>query len=455
MLSDAAQRFYRERNRRRDEYLGGTMLGAAPIHVTVGRDALRARAGQIAVLSLANLLARAHRRVAFRLVGGDVERQVPVPFGAARTVGGTIEAVMAAVDPWGEFVVATASAADDMVTLGVGADLDGCAGWYIGADRALGQVDLSPVPVMDAPGTVRGAGAAACLGAAAVFVHQLGQPVIPRRLSAWNWLDGDAAAIGPEDVEPIDVGEVLFVGAGAVGSGAAYWVGLLGTRNRWDVVDGDFAELHNTDRSLLFTAADAGWAGGHPNGKARAKARILAEWLPGAVSHECWYDECLEITERPFEVVLALANERNVRHWLAARHVPVALQATTGERFLAQIHRHVLGRDDCVACRTGQLQPPKLGCSTQGIKQVDGTSTDAALPFLSAASGLMLATALERLQRGELVDGPRNRFDWRLGSDARMTSAGAHRCRDGCPNVLSADLRVRIAGGRRWGHLVG
>jgi molybdopterin/thiamine biosynthesis adenylyltransferase len=260
---------------------------------------------------------------------------------------------------------------------------------------------------------------------------------------------------GPDTLDSVSVGDVLFVGAGAVGNVVAYWLRLLGNDSRWAVVDGDLVKLLNTDRSLLFSAAHAGWAGGSPGGHAEMKAKILEAWLPGAVADPCWYDESPELWARSFDVVLALANEPQVRQLLAARLPAVALQATTGERFLAQLHRHILGHDDCIACRTGQLAPPRLGCASERVEQPDGTSADAALPFLSAASGLMLVTALQRLQAGELAKEKRNRWDWRLGVDARAASSGRHRCREGCPNVQGSDVRARVTAGRRWAHLVG
>lgn len=454
MLSEAARAFYRERNRRRDEYLAGAQLGTAPVFLSVGKDALRAAPGQLLVFTLLNLLARAHRRVAIHLAGGDVERQIDLPFGGERMVGASLIAIASAIDPWGEFDLLNEMSDPSAVVLGVGSEGVRRVPWYVGADRALGTLAASPVPITNVAASARGAGTSACLGAASIFLRQLGHPVVERVLSAWNWAEGAAAAPGLGELAPIDVGDVLMVGAGAVGSATAYWSGCFGSASRWAIVEGDEVELHNTDRGLLFTAAHAGWPGGILGGTSAAKAGVAAAWLPNATPHPYWYDQSEAVVNARYDVVLALANERSVRQLLAARHSAVALQATTGEHFLAQVHRHIAGRDDCVACRTGRLAPPRLGCSTESIPTPDGGSVDAALPFLSAASGLMLVTAMHRLQAGDLADEPRNRWDWRFSGSGRAAGAGRHVCHEGCPNLVSAAARARLVSSSRWASLV-
>jgi hypothetical protein len=51
----------------------------------------------------------------------------------------------------------------------------------------------------------------------------------------------------------------------------------------------------------------------------------------------------------------------------------------------AQLHRSLF-----LFCRAGEIEPFQFGCSTGMVAKSDGKTSDAALPFLSAASGLML-----------------------------------------------------------------
>jgi hypothetical protein len=108
------------------------------------------------------------------------------------------------------------------------------------------------VPIADSEATVLGAALAACLAAAALFGHQHRGRVAPRRVSLWDFSEGDQAAAGPNQLGPIDVGDVLVVAAGAVGSALCYWLAELRVIGRWSIVDGDWVEVHNTNRRQLL-----------------------------------------------------------------------------------------------------------------------------------------------------------------------------------------------------------
>lgn len=141
-------------------------------------------------------------------------------------------------------------------------------------------------------------------------------------------------------------------------------------------------------------------------------------------------------------------------HRLTHLHAPVALQATTGEDWLSQVHRQVLGLDGCVWCRTETVVAPRFGCSTGGIEEPDGSKTDAALPFLSASSGLMLATTLQRLAAGELTEGAANCWSWDFESEERMASRPSVRsCQEECALIPNQRLRERLTLESRWARL--
>jgi hypothetical protein len=99
----------------------------------------------------------------------------------------------------------------------------------------------------------------------------------------------------------------------------------------------DEVKLHNINRGLVFTAVDAGWL----KASAVKKARRLASLIPGAKFFEEWYDQCNAAMHEVFDVVLGLANDRNVRHLIASRNTGITLQATTGTNWLSQLHRHI------------------------------------------------------------------------------------------------------------------
>lgn len=442
--------FYDLRDRRTVEYLPGWAPPERTVAVAAGKDAATTPGGQVCLLALANQLARVHRSLAFVLPDGGVKLSVPSPLGG-ETLGDALRRTCSMIDPCGQFELAP-RLPDGALAVGVGQVVDERLDLYIGADAWIGSVDASPLAVTSGPISVWGGAAASLLGTAATFSCLIGHEVIPRRVSAWDWESGPGGATGPREIRSIDVGRVLVVGAGAVGSSLVYWLKTLGVGGSWVVVDGDPVELHNTNRSLLLTPRDAGWPGGRP----RDKAEVVASFLPSSEAHVEWYDEWVDTREgsQGFDVLLALANERGVRHQLSQRLPTVMLHATTGSDWMAQLHRHIAGRDDCITCRMGDLPEQVFDCSRGSVPGDDAEpQSDAALPFLSGAAGLMLASALTRLQRGALHEERTN--DWRLHftSPHRFSSKGRRRCSEGCAGWASAEVRRAIGTRGRWAHL--
>jgi hypothetical protein len=440
------EEFYKLRDLRTDEYVGEQPYGLVPVHVGVGAEVSGTPAGQLALLALANQLARVHRQITFDIGTPDARLTIAVPFARA-TLGDTLLSTVRRIDPCGGFGL-NRSPAESAVSIGIGHDAPGQYDWYIGAECAMASLSKRPSPIADTAATLRGAALASCLGAAALFRSAIGLESTPRTLSAWNYLEGSDALPGPASVEPLDVGRVLIVGAGAVAAALIYWLRVFGCGGAWTVLDRDLVALHNTNRGMLFIPADAGW----PDGTPRAKAEVLADFLLGARVDRVWYDESM-FAEETYDVVLGLANERDVRHQIACRNNTVTLHATTGTNWLSQMHRHIIGVDDCIWCRAGEVSTPKFQCSTAEVGSGDEKKSDAALPFLSAASGLMLAVGLQRLQQGDLAIQDRNDWRWDFGSMYRMVSSSFRRCHPGCARIVSSAVRQWIHSEERWRHL--
>ena len=183
-----------------------------------------------------------------------------------------------------------------------------------------------------------------------------------------------------------------------------------------------------------------------------SKVACLSPYLENAVAVDSWYDQAPE-ARQTFDTVLVLANERDVRTIVSSRNDPIQLQATTGRSWLSQLHRHVSGRDDCVRCRMEDIRASQLECAQAPTASTDQPERpDAALPFLSAASGLMLVSALQRLQHGDLGNDDKNVWNWDFRSSFRINQAGRHACRDDCATVLGPNARQKIANMTRWAN---
>jgi hypothetical protein len=440
--------FYRERDRRSNQYVGSAI--PQPHIVVVAERVGRLASGQLLLLSMANQLARVFRHITFIVPDRNEPVLVRTPF-SGTSLGEVLGETVHRIDPFGSFAIVDRALVDGpAISVGPSDELAKLQ-WYVGCSGSIAEISRSPVEVSDSPGSLRGAALAACLGANSVTRAAIGMPNVARRLSAWNFAEGAAADVGPDDVTPVDVGRVLMVGAGAVAGSAAYQLGVVGIGGEWTVLDRDVVKLHNTSRGMVFQASDAvEWSGA-----ARSKVEAVGAALgQGVRLDKSWFDES-RLAGDAYDVILALANERSFRHLVSTRRENVVLQATTSSNWSSQVHRHVLGRDGCVFCRTGRLEPVSFGCSTGTVVRDDGTSEDAALPFLSAAAGLMLVTMLERLQRGQLIALPGNGWAWDFHSTNQMARSFTYSCQEDCDRVRSGSTRVSVRGDRRWAELSG
>ena len=351
------------------------------------------------------------------------------------------------IDPYGAFDVVGSSLTPTEVSIGVGIHCRPDLRWYLGYDRSNAELAKSPRSLgNDLTADLRGAGLAAILGAAAAIKTVLHIETVPTIVSAWNFAGGDNADQGPSDLPKINVGRGLMVGGGAVAAGVVYWLMQWGNASPWTIVDGDFVELHNTNRGLLFFPDDAGWMDQEP----RSKVVCLKQHLSNITPIHAWYDEA-PLHNQQFDTVLVLANERNVRTLVSHRNDPIQFQATTGRSWLSQIHRHIIGRDDCVRCRMSDIRVPDFPCSeVKTATTAQPARPDAALPFLSAASGLMLVSALQHLQLGAFGENSINTWRWDFRTTLQIDSRGRHKCRPGCSILLSSDARRTIVAKTRW-----
>jgi len=445
------ERFYEQRDRRSREYLPdivGEQWFEQPVAMHVGRDAADSPRGQLAALALVNMLARIHRHLCLLCPGSHL--LVPQAVLANGSCGhaslrDALVAQAAAIDPFLRLDLSPRTLPAAGIALG--GTIDRPVPWYVGFDGSVVRLAKAPVPVDQREGFSLGACFAACLAAAATFRLVLGQPVAAVDVSAWSLEPPRSGDPAPSVLGAVDVGRVLMVGAGAVGSGAAYWLRQSGIKGEWMVVDGDLAKLHNTNRSLGLTAADAGWS----QDISEPKAKVAAD-LIGASARTCWFDE-LDYGALCPDLILPLANERGVRTTISQLGQPLLLYATTSRTWEAQLHRHIAGRDDCIVCRMPlQASKVRIECSTVPIGSL-GVSSDAALPFLSATAGLLLVNALYRLMAGELAQDDKNFWRVMFNSVHGLTRSGRCHCLSACCGILPPGARRRINVGRRWAHL--
>jgi hypothetical protein len=432
--------FERLLHRRTVAYLPGFRDDGRAVVVMIP-EAAHTPAGHAMAHALVNLLARAHRRLA--VVGDlDVPLLCPSPLAAA-TLRDATTGLATAINPYIEIVE---QPTERLISLGVGAagaDLDlGADGWIATAGPGAALADR--------PESVIGASLAACLGSYAAFGALTGTGRLePGCWSAWEHA-APGGAQGPTFIGPIDVGDVLCAGGGAVASALLFFAAFFGIGGVWTIVDGDIVDVTNLNRQLAFIATDAGWPDRQPVNKAGRLAALLG---PVATPVPHWYDEVPALDRTPFDVVLPLANDRGVRAQLAHRQPTVMLHATTSPNWQAQTHRHIAGHDDCITCRLPSTEPPPMRCSEGHVPKIRGKRMDAALPFLSATAGVMLAADLIRLQTGSILERPYNFAAVEFTGNGLKRQQKIFRCRSGCRTRLPAHIRRQLDARSRWAAL--
>ena len=441
--------FYRERDRRTREY-GATEEACfeQPVILSVGADAADSPGGQLAAMATMNMVSRLHRQVCLICPGAPLlvpRALLPVQSPEHMSLADALATMATAIDPYIRVDLPVPSSAAPGIAIGAATAVP--VPWYIGCADSMVRLDAHAIPMGIQAGFSLGACLASCIAAGTLFKQVLGRPVAPLDVSAWNLQQSPQAERGPAELGPINVGNVAMIGAGGVGSGLAYWLRQSGVCGTWQVIDGDLAELHNTNRSLGLVAADAGW----PDRPPRSKAVVAAD-LFGAAPAEHWFDELDQNAIHP-DLILPLANERGIRSAISQRGEPLVLHATTSLTWEAQLHRHVAGRDDCIMCRMpARAGTVKLECSTVPLGGV-GTPPDAAMPFLSATAGFLLVNGLYRLMSGDLGRGDLNLWRVMYNSSGRFTRFARCRCQTGCVGIPNERVRGRIHAGRRWAHL--
>lgn len=439
-MSERRLEFYRERDRRTLEY-GVRDVFDQTVAVVVGSQVAQCVSGQLAVLALVSLLARLHRSIQLQIPAVPLLRPAVIP---GQRLDQTARDLARSIDPY----IQLSSAGGAAASIGIGPDAPSGLGSYIGTERQVALIGCHRLPFDEADSPSLGACLAACLGASTILDQLLGRPASHRRVSAWNLREGSDASRGPRTLPQLDVGDVLQVGAGGVGSCLAYWIREFGVVGRWDIADGDVAVLHNTNRSLGLFPSDTDWFGGDPRNKAEAAAALC--W---GHPQPVWYDQ-LDHDAHKYDLVLPLANERAVRHQIACRGEPIILHATTSTMWEAQLHQHIPDRDDCISCRMpSHHSSTQFRCATVRVNKDVRASTDAALPFLSAAAGLLLLTGLFRLQFGELPEERHNLWALAFSNRRHCTRRAVCRCHEGCATALPPAARARIHAATRWSPL--
>jgi len=441
-----AKLFYQLRDDRTNCCVSSPAYQGVSCVVTLAESAMSTVSGRVLATVACNLLSRWCRNITI------------VTPKAAGFVDAALD-VMRDADPFGTFTAGTVVPRDAQVQLHLGAGGSPCARHLVAADAGGWHAYLGtakgPALATDER-NVLGAIAAACLGVAQVFKLALGMPPNQHLRSGVFDLYRLAWADAPSDPEASlwsrrDLGRLLLVGAGSVGSSVAYCLQVAGLAADLFVVDKDVVGVENLNRSPLFGPRTFGLP------KVAALATALADSDVRCTPFPGWWEELVSEPSRvrgAFDVWLPLANERGVRWSMQNNVPPLMIHTSTGINWGVNFGRHIPGRDDCLVDRfPTELRTEELACSTATVA-APGARIDAALPFLSVFAGLLVVADLVRLQLAGYPQVPNfGLFDF--GGDLSVPILADRRPRAGCICHSQSELAASLHARTRYANFFG
>ncbi|SDY62661.1 ThiF family adenylyltransferase [Halopenitus persicus] len=458
--------FYAARDDRTNRISDGTDYRDARILVAGERDVLSTYAGRVAARTTLNLLSRFARNVdvAFPSVPADDELEPAAPTLAEQSIK-----QMRAADPHGRFrwTHSPAPSSYDCIVAVGNPDLEAGATPTIRLDggdwlarvvrdrpvESVGSRDENPI----------GPAVAACLGGAEAFKTVVGASrAALTDAVTYDAFHHETHGVSAEPATPdlpssIDLGTARMAGVGSVGSAATYFLKRLPVEGTLQLIDFDPVELVNLNRSPLFTASHAL--------EGASKVEAAAEFLADHVDvrpFEGDYDGFTATDPEAADIVLPLANERNVRRSIQHDRPPLMVHASTGQSDVF-VRRNIPLEEPCLLCHfppdTAKTDAACAAGKAPADDEAEEGGPDAAFPFASFLAGCFVAGELAKLPLDgypfvEPIALVRTLTDLGgVGAVMQYTPSGDDEC-PFCPKVYPEVHRAAIER-TRFAHLTG
>ena len=421
------------------------------IHIQVEGEYAATYSGQVAAITAASLIGRMSSYVAFDAPSLPVV--TPLPW-AGENLNQVISDTLSSGNRYGQYQQRSARSNDVRLTVGPSGEgliIHG-SGW-----GAYCGTDASP---LTRSGEINPYGSAfAAIAAASQLSRQInGEFVTPVLIDTYRWTAGIPAPDTPQVHANFSLGELWCVGVGSVGTCSLFFLGLVTNSFEAVLIDGDVVEVENVSRSALFT-----WRDALPG---IAKVESGHRWLSkvgveNITVRETYLDDILDQwTKRPLgtpDILIAAANERNVRSLIESYCPPLQVYATTGKNWQATLLRHIPLSEACSLCVPGSEKPQVPTVCATGTFPTDNSSAsedDVALPFLSYAAGLATASEITKLAtQGKVVTRNRVVFDFDPRTDL-MVLPVTLQAKDGCSCTARNTVEYKqIIQGSRFANL--
>jgi len=196
----------------------------------------------------------------------------------------------------------------------------------------------------------------------------------------------------------LEVGTLHQIGCGAVGSSLDLLFSFLNIKGNIHLIDYDSVSVPNTASSMVFTAKD----GLEEIDKVDSCYSFL-EKVDGLIPypHKCDYGTFIKkhdlLNDYP-DIVLCLANEKNIWSTIQHNYPPLVLHATTSPNWGVNLVRHIPFQDWCIVCRFGIDEYETIPVCSQAKVDSGGEKEEilGILPFLSTAGAILILSEILR-----------------------------------------------------------
>lgn len=360
---------------------------------------------QIMTLITLNMLARWCRNIKVQMPS-DAPAHLPNQNG--QNFREILVKMMSDVDPWGQFDFSCINRDECNQILIIGQPEELISDRYVWIDASgwiAGVGNGSPTMYLktNEENNPIGPTFASCLGVAETFRRAIGlSPSCSR--SAWyslydlNRIDSINQYNSPNYISDFNFGRIYQIGCGAVASCLDSLFSLTHLRAEVHLIDYDQVDITNCNRS--FSAYDAI----NRVDKVEACANILKPSRMYSIPFKGSYADFIKekkYQNYPPDLILCLANERNV--WADIQHnfPPIVFHATTTPNWGINLGRHIPKVEWCIMCRfykeiEHQFSPV---CGEVEIKHesIDEKPIQGVLPFLSTTAAVLLLAEMAKI----------------------------------------------------------
>lgn len=452
--------FYKQRDDRTLRVTSANEYRDRRVLIAADAEPISTFSGQLSLLTAANTISRFSSDIDVVIPEEDLHSDIQSRIGSLPE---QCQREMEAADPFGAFAFPERSSSepyDAALIIGQGSatadtvvSID-AAGWQarIAVNEPISEFGKRPVnPV--------GPGVAASYGAAEIFKAVTSDEAAEPSSYSFDAYDLRLrAGVEPYDQhrsvpDVVTLGNIQMVGAGAVGSATLYFLRHLSLHDTLTVVDPDCVDISNLNRTPLFTVHDAV----HDTAKVSVVERFMSDSISTS-TYEQWYSEFVhERGTGDRDVLLPVANERQVRSVIQDNYPPVMVHTTTGD-WEVDVRRTIPTKDACLRCHfppdthnfstaCGEGESTVSGANQGGEETIQG-----ALPFISPLAGALLTAELIKLSLDEY---PTTDSHAKIGVRRPISISGPWGKRDGCGfcENVDEDLYRRIIEDTKFGSL--